>query len=99
MVQIRLQQLVIAESDAWRLFSKALIVVVTGVLLNLLGVWVAGTDIGSHLPSPRSPGIGLLGFALQGIGGFAIIIFAIPLATRFARWLWAIWQRRRFSGQ
>lgn len=98
-VQTRLQQLVIAEADAWRSFRKVGMAMTAGFLLLPIGLWVSGSSIVSHARPTGSPALRSIGFLLEGVGGMTVLISAVPFAVCFARWVEAIWQRRRFSFQ
>ncbi len=97
MLQVRLRQLVAAEAEAWRSFSKVGIAMVTGFLLIPLGTWISGSSLTRHAHPPGSPTLRSIGFLLEGVGGMTVLISLIPFAVCFARWVGAIWQRRRFS--
>jgi hypothetical protein len=97
MVDIRLQQLVVAEARAWRSCSKMGAVMIGGFLLVKLGTRIAGTYLTSHVRSTRPEGIAATGILLQMLGAAIMMALIIPVAISFGRWIGAIWQRRRFS--
>ena len=99
MMETRLKQLVIDETEAWKASCRTGGAVIAGIVLVNIGVGIAGTLLGSHVPSPRQAGLAVTGMLMQGIGGMLVMVYIIPCLLCFARWIGAMWRRRRFCPQ
>jgi hypothetical protein len=97
MWQTRLKQLVIAETKAWKRFASGMGIYFGLLMLVPLGVMLAGDWLHGHVVPADPSGVWVVGMVLQGIGGTASWLLAIPLLLRFVRWIEAMWRRRRFS--
>jgi hypothetical protein len=99
MQQTRLRQLVMDEARAWKSFAWAAGSSIGAFCLLALGIWIAGTFASSHVRSTRPEGMKAAGVILQLIAGLGFWVFGIRTLVRLARWMEAIWRRRRFSSR
>ncbi|HEY1120106.1 MAG TPA: hypothetical protein VGE67_00840 [Haloferula sp.] len=94
--QVRLDQLVMDEMRAWRRLAWGAGIYFGLLLLMPLGVLIGGGAIFDHM-SGRPAGFQLIGGILQYIAVVSFLLLAIPILLRLARWVVAMWRRRRFS--
>lgn len=97
MWETRLKQLVVAEAEAWRQLAWAAGIYFGLLLLIPLGMFLADTDLVSHVRSARPGGVRRAGLMLQGFGWTIFLLLGIPVLRRSIHWIKAMWRRRRFS--